>query len=205
MTADRRLRVGGWAALVVAIVAPLQVIAIVIRADADTVTDPWTSPSSLFFDVLRLGGLLIAVIGLDRLFRSNDPVLGRRVLAIGTSGAALGLAVTAWIIAVGDRAGGAPWIELVGDLLVACWFIGGGLVLLGSGRQLARIGWTALIGGAGQGLTALSVAATFGGTPGVTGTALIDWFLLMGLFVVIYLVRVWSYVVRGRLPGPGVV
>ena len=28
--------------------------------------------------------------------------------------------------------------------------------------------------------------------------------LLIGLFVVVYLVRVWSYVVRGRLPGPGI-
>ena len=26
----------------------------------------------------------------------------------------------------------------------------------------------------------------------------------VGLFVVVYLVRVWLYVVRGRLPGPGI-
>ena len=48
-------------------------------------------------------------------------------------------------------------------------------------------------------------AALLVGQAGVTGTALIDWLMLMGLVVVIYLVRVWSCVVPGRLPGPGVV
>jgi hypothetical protein len=96
-------------------------------------------------------------------------------------------------------------VALPGDLLIGSWFLGGGLILLRSGRQLARIGWTAALGGAGLVLVALSVAVGFGGTPGVTGTALIDWFMLLGLFIVIYLVRIWRYVVGGRLPGPGIV
>jgi hypothetical protein len=209
VTADRRLRVGGWAALLVAILAPLQIVAIWLDVSSFTVVtspDPWSSQPFLTLDVLRLIAVLVGVLGLDRLFAAHDAGMARRLLVLGVSGAVLGLAVDVWIVASAARIGGLQGIgELVGDLLIAGWFVGGGLILLGAGRQLARVGWTAILGGAGQILTALSAAVGFGGTPGITGTALIDWFLLIGLFVVIYLVRIWSFVVRGRLPGPGVV
>jgi len=209
VTADRRLRVGGWAALLVAILAPLQIVAIWLDVASFTVMtspDPWSSQPFLTLDVVRLTAVLIGVVGLDRLFASHDPRMARRLLLLGVGGALVGLAVDGWTIASAARLGGVQGVgELAGDVLVAGWFLGGGLILLGAGRQLARVGWTAILGGAGQILTAISAAVGFGGTPGITGTALIDWFLLIGLFVVIYLVRIWSFVVRGRLPGPGVV
>jgi hypothetical protein len=210
VTADRRLRVGGWAALLVAILAPLQVIAIWLYAGSFpglTSPDPWASEPYLAFDVARLIAVLIAVVGLDGLFRSRDADVARRLLAVGVSGAVIGFAADGWIFlgGAGHAEGAYGLIDLAADLLVAAWFVGGGLILLTSGRQLARIGWTAILGGAGQVLTALCVATGFGGIPGISGTALIDWFLLIGLFVVVYLVRVWRYVVGGRLPGPGIV
>jgi hypothetical protein len=73
-----------------------------------------------------------------------------------------------------------------------------------AGRQLARVGWAAGLGGLGSILAAVAIAVPFGGPVG-TGTSWLDWFLLAGLFVVVYLVRVWAYVVLGRLPGPGIV
>jgi hypothetical protein len=53
-------------------------------------------------------------------------------------------------------------------------------------------------------LTALAIAIPFAGPIGVTGTSLNDWYRILGLFVVVYLVRIWRYVVGGRLPGPGI-
>ena len=83
MTADRRLRIGGWAALLVAIAAPIEVAVAAIAADPD---------SSLNFstltmvEVVRFLFLLVAVIGLDPLFRSLGPDLAGPVRIIGGIG-----------------------------------------------------------------------------------------------------------------------
>jgi hypothetical protein len=208
VTADRRLRIGGWAALLVAVLAPLQMVALwldVSAFDLLTAPDPWSSQPYLALDVVRAVAVLVAAVGLDGLFRSLDPSAARTVLRLGVAGTILGLVADTTLIG-GLRLGAAEsLVALPGDLLIAAWFLGGGLILLRSGGQLARIGWTAALGGAGLVLVAISVAVRFGGTPGVTGTALIDWFMLLGLFVVIYLVRIWRYVVGGRMPGPGIV
>ena len=50
----------------------------------------------------------------------------------------------------------------------------------------------------------IAIAIPFAGPIGETGTSLNDWYRILGLFVIVYLIRIWSYVVRGRLPGPGI-
>jgi hypothetical protein len=207
VTADRRLRLGGWAALLVAILAPLQIVAIwldVASFTAMTSPDPWSSQPYLALDTVRLGAMLVAIVGLDGLFHDLEAPAARTLIRLGVAGALVGLGVNLVVLA-GLRLGAVETLAaLAGDLLIAGWFLGCSVLLLRSGRQLARVGWTAALGGAGLVLTAISVALHVGGTPGLTGTALIDWFLLLGLFVVIFLVRIWRYVVGGRLPGPGI-
>ncbi len=208
MTADRRLRIGGWAALLVAVVAPLRIVALWIAAGAagpDGAADPWATQPYLFVDVLRIVAVLVAIVGLDGLFRSFEPPAARTLLIVGAIGAGLGLAADVAVVAGLRPSILETVLALAADVLIANWFIGGGLVLIRAGRQWARIGWTACIGGIGLILAALSAAVGFGGPVGVTGTSLIDWFLLIGLFVVIYLVRVWRFVIGGRMPGPGLV
>ncbi|HUQ78418.1 MAG TPA: hypothetical protein VM427_06070 [Patescibacteria group bacterium] len=208
MTADRRLRIGGWAALLVAIVAPLRIVALWTAVGSTGTAgagDPWATQPYLIVDLVRIVGVLVAIVGLDGLFGSFEPSSARMLLVVGGVGAGLGLAAD-----VTTAAGLRPSVletvlVLAGDVLIAAWFIGGGLVLVRAGRQWARVGWTACLGGIGQVLAAGSAAVGFGGPVGVTGTSLIDWFLLIGLFVVIYLVRVWRFVVGGRMPGPGLV
>ncbi len=76
---------------------------------------------------------------------------------------------------------------------------------MSAGRDLARVGWPAELGGLGM------IAGgdrdrhrRFGGPVGDSGTSSLDWFLLLSLFVIVYLVRIWRYVVGGRLLGPGI-
>jgi hypothetical protein len=191
VTADRRLRTGGWAALLAALASPLRVVALWFAAGSSTSfasPDPWSSPLFLWVDLARVAALLVAIGGLDAFFRRFEAATAPRLLALGGVGAGLALVADAAVLAGLPRGGLAIILGLVGEILIAAWFLGGGLVLLRAGRQWARIGWTACLGGG----------------VGVTGTALIDWFLLLGLFVIVYLVRVWRYVVGGRLPGPGI-
>ena len=200
MTADRRLRIGGWAALLVAILAPLELIALFLSAHA---VNPFGEPAVLVVGGLRAASLFVAVIGLDPLFRSIADLPGRMSRSAGSAGAIFGLG---WAIAHAVGGGGFPltFLGLAGGVLTGVWFIGGGTILMSAGRQLARVGWAAALGGLGSIAASVAIAVPFGGPLG-TGTSWLDWFLLIGLFIVIYLVRVWSYVVRGKLPGPGIV
>jgi hypothetical protein len=200
VTAERRLRIGGWAALVAAILGPLIVVALFAAASSP---DPFAAPAVVALEVARLSALLVAVIGLDGLFASIAAGPSRFARTAGVAGSilALGAALNDVTIAV-DRPL-VTLIGLIGSVLIGLWFIAGGAILMSAGRQLARVGWAAGIGGFGTIVAALAIATSFGGPIGV-GTSWQDWFLLVSLFVVIYLVRVWSYVVRGKLPGPGI-
>jgi hypothetical protein len=201
VTSDPRLRIGGWAALFVAVLVPLQFVALFIAAPA---ADPFKGGVYLAVEAVRVVATLVAVLGLDVLFRSIASGPARLALAAGGLGAVIGIATGA----VGYAGLMSEPVEtiafLASSLLLATWFVIGGGILLGEGGPLARIGWTAELGGIGMILTALAIATSFGGAVGVTGTSLLDWFHLLGLFVVVYLVRVWRYVVGGRLPGPGI-
>ncbi|MEO5940947.1 MAG: hypothetical protein ABIZ72_08160 [Candidatus Limnocylindrales bacterium] len=200
MTADRRLRIGGWAALLVAIVAPIEVAVAFLTADR---------PGSLDLDALsaveivRFGALLVAVVGLDPLFRSLAPDLARPVRFVGAVAALALIATDVVGLAVGDLGAAGMLLNLVGSVLVGIWFIGSGAIVMSRGGAFARIGWTAELGGLGMILAGVASALRISGPTG-GGMTWIEWFEVLGLFVVVYLVRVWSYVVRGRLPGPGI-
>lgn len=200
MTADRRLRIGGWAALLVAIAAPIEVAVAAIAADPD---------SSLNFstltmvEVVRFLFLLVAVIGLDPLFRSLGPDLAGPVRIIGVTAASVLIVADVASLAAIDLGTVGTVLTLVAGILAGVWFLGSGAILLRQGGDLARIGWTAQLGGLGNILTAIAVAIALTG-PNGGGLTWLGWFRILGLFVMVYLVRVWSYVVRGRLPGPGI-
>jgi len=201
VTADRRLRIGGWAALATAIIAPLELALIFVESGGTRRPGP-----SLYLvtDVSRFACLLAAVAGLDALFRRIAPRGANVVVIAGSIGAGLGIVAGVALLAGID----APVVQtiavLLASLLAAVWFVGGGGILMHAGGGLARIGWPAQLGGLGLVLAATFVALSISGPGGTSGPSLLNWFQLVGLFVIVYLVRIWFYVVRGRLPGPGV-
>jgi hypothetical protein len=203
VTADRRLRIGGWAALLVAILAPLQLVALFLSAhDAD----PFAATPYLLVETLRVGAILVAVIGLDALYRSIAPGVARFALVAGGLGASIGLIADAVTVGgvTADSLGTLDTVLfLAANVLIGVWFFAGGGILMREGGGLVRVGWTAELGGLGVIVTALAIATDFGGPIG-SGSSWIDWFHLLGLFVVVYLVRIWRYVVGGKLPGPGI-
>jgi hypothetical protein len=212
VTADRRLQAGGWAALLVAILAPLQFVVVRVW--------PGTTQTAFVVGLLALEfaldlGLLVAAIGLDGLFRPIAPVQASRVRAAGIVGAALalGLMVGDWIAVlaamVGDGSGPSVvalgWLLPLSSLLTGLWFFLGGTIVM-AGGGLARIGWSGMVGGGAMILATVAVGLRLGSATGGAPDelSLRDWFHLIGLFVVIYLVRIWRYVVGGRLPAPGI-
>ena len=200
MNVNGRLGVGAWAALVVAILAPLQVAATFLAARD---TDPLGSPSVQALGAARVVAILVAVIGLHRLFTSVAPLPARVVLCCGIAGAAGILGLDAFH-SVGLHVGTLDtMLALVATTLIGVWVMGGGAILMLAGRDLARVGWPAQLAGLGTIAAGFAIATRFGGPVG-TGTSSIDWFLLLSLFVIVYLVRIWRYVVGGRLPGPGI-
>jgi len=201
VTRDRRLQVGGWAALLVAIVTPIQLAALFFAATAG---DPAASRPYVLAETLRMGALFVAVVGLDDLFRRHDPGLADRIRLLGLLGAGVSVALDAALL---SGLGRTPLdlLALPASVLVGLWFIGAGLVLLGAGGAFPRIGWTALAGGVSAILAAIGVVLPLGaGGIGETGHSIRDYFVLLGVLAMVFLVRVWRYVVGGRLPGPGI-
>ena len=201
MTADRRLRIGGWAALATAVIAPIELVLVYVVAG-----DALRRGSSLYglIDVSRLTCLLVAVIGLDALFRPIAPRGARIVVIAGSVGAAIGVIVSAAALASVDAPTVLATAFLIASALLGVWFIGGGGILMHAGGAFVRIGWPAQLGGLGLVLAAILIALEIQGPGGATGPSLLNWFQLLSLFAVVYLVRIWFYVVRGRLPGPGI-
>ena len=201
MTSDRRLRIGGWAALLVALFVPLQFVLLFLGSRDP---NPFSTTPYLVVETARIVAAFVAVVGLDGLFRSIAPGPARFVLAVGSVAGVIGLA------SAGATFAGLPTgaidtvLFLAANVLLGAWFLGSGGILMREGGGLARVGWTAELGGLGMILTAFAIAVPFGGVVGVTGTSIVDWFHILGLFVVIYLVRIWRYVVGGKLPGPGI-
>ncbi len=201
MTAERRLRIGGWAALATAVIAPIELVLVYVVAG-----DPLRHESSLYalLEVTRLICLLAAVLGLDALFRPIAPRGAQFVVIAGSIGAVVGVLASAAILTQVDAPAVVTVAVLLASILLAAWFIGGGAILMHAGGAFVRIGWPAQLGGVGLILAAVLVALSIQGPGGTTGPSLLNWFQLLGLFIVVYLVRVWSIVVRGRLPGPGI-
>ena len=200
MTEDRRLRIGGWAALVAAIIAPVEVVAVVLLTDGS----PAVTPRMVaLIEIARIGALLVAVIGLHGLFRSMAPSIAAPIRLLGALAAVIGIGVDLALLATVEPGSIADVLALAVSVLIGVWFIGGGAILMREGNGLARIGWTAELGGVGIILSALAITVRLTG-PGAAGMTWTNWFQVLGLFVVVYLVRLWRYVVGGRMPGPGI-
>jgi len=200
VTADRRLRIGGWAALLAAVVTPVQLALLFLASAA---VDPATSRPYVLAETVRMGALFVAVAGLDGLFRRHDPVLAGRIRILGLVGTGVSFVLDAAVLA-GIGPTPLDLFALPAWVLVGVWFLGAGLVMLGAGGPLARIGWTALAGGASAILAAIAVVVPLGGQVGETGHSIRDYFVLLGLLATVFLVRIWRYVVGGKLPGPGI-
>ena len=212
MTADRRLQVGGWAALLIAVLLPLEFVAVRILPVG---LDGAVNVGVLTLSSTRLLATLVAVIGLDGWLRSIAPGSATRVLAVGVAGSALGIVLEVWtwfVLTVPGFAGAgfgnvlATWSAALAGILIGLWFFLGGAIVLNGGHGLARVGWPGMIGGGAMILAAVTVAMRFGTATGrgPDELSLRDWFHLIGLFVVLYLIRTWRYVVGGRLPAPGI-
>jgi hypothetical protein len=210
VTADRRLQAGGWAALLVAILLPLEFI---VGHVWPIVPDGAGIVALLALSTAVTLATLVAVVGLDRMFRSIEAGQATRVLVVGVAGVMLDLGLTAgsWITVLSGGGSGPnavviAWLGLLSSGLVGLWFVLGGAVVMAGSHELARIGWSGMIGGVAIILAAFAVATRFGGgtAGGPDELSLRDWFQLIGLFVVLYLIRTWRYVVAGRLPAPGI-
>jgi hypothetical protein len=209
VTADRRLQAGGWAALLVAILLPLE---FVVGHLWPFVPDRTGVLALLALSTAATLATLVAVIGLDRLFRSIAADQAARVRVVGVAGVALdlGLSAASWFTVFSGGSGPSAvvisWLGLLSSVLVGLWFVLGGAVVMAASRELARIGWSGMIGGVAIILAAVAVATRFGASTagGADELSLRDWFQLVGLFVVLYLIRTWRYVVGGRLPAPGI-
>ena len=201
MTADRRLRIGAWAALFVAILAPIELIAAGLTADPRRGLN-LTAASVV--EIVRFVALLVAVMGLAPLFASLAPRWASLVGIVGIVAAILLIATDAVDVAGVDLGPAVAMLSLAGSALIGAWFIGSGAIFMRQGGDLARVGWTAQLGGLGNVLTALALALGAslpnGGSPSWIG-----WFRILGLFVIVYLIRVWNYVVRGKLPSAGII
>lgn len=200
MTSDRLLRIGGWAALLVAIAAPIAFVVLIVAGDHSA---PVGGPLVAAIDVVRLVALLVAVLGLDRLFRRFAPEAATPIRVAGAVGSVALIVIEAAVAAGLDVGVVGDLLGVAGSALVGAWFIAGGAVLMREGDGLLRIGWTAELGGVGTILTAIALAIPLTG-PGGGALAWSEWFGILALFSIVYLVRVWMYVVRGRLPAPGI-
>jgi hypothetical protein len=80
VTSHRRLRIGGWAALLVAIAAPIEAVVAGFTTARSGAMD-LTAISVV--EIMRFTVLLIAVVGLDPLFRSLAPDTARPVRIVG--------------------------------------------------------------------------------------------------------------------------
>ena len=149
-----------------------------------------------------MGALFVAVAGLDGVFRRHDSVLAERIRVLGLVGTGVSFVLDTTVL-VGLSPTPLDLFTLPAWVLVGVWFLGAGLILLGAGGPLARIGWTALAGGASAILVAIGVVVPFGGEI-ETGHAIRNYFALLGLPAAVFLVRMWRDAVGGRLPGPGI-
>ncbi len=150
-----------------------------------------------------MGALFVAIAGLDGVFRRHDPAMADRIRVLGLTGAGVSVALDGALLA-GIGPTPLDGLSLPAGVLVGTWFIGAALILLGAGRPLARVGWTALAGGASAILATIAIVVPLGGEVGETGYSIRDYFVMLGLLAVVFLVRIWRYVVGGRLPAPGI-
>jgi hypothetical protein len=187
VTADLRLRIGAWAALVAAFLGPITVLAAVrmVPSPSDVTT------IALVILGLQALALLVAVIGLRDLLDHLSRNVALAVLAAGAAGSVSYLVADGVFLVSGPST--VPQIvALVGRVLLAVWMVGTAIAVgRGNGGRTATLGW--LIGG-GQLVTAVAVIA---GLENLAG-----WNFLVGTGEVVYLILLWRFALAALRPDP---
>jgi hypothetical protein len=204
----RRRQIGGWAALIVALVVPLQALVLVSTSGSELNT---SSLAFLAVEIVRAVALLVAAWGLHELYRSLDP---RWSMAVLKTGVIASLATATLDLGLITGLIGADWIDsgsgrilvLAINVLGALWYLGAGLLLARSNLDVRRLSTAAQFGGLGGLLGSISLYLS-GMSPeiGEAEQSILRYAQLLGLFVAVYLIRIWRYATAGRLPGPGLI
>jgi hypothetical protein len=197
------MKVGGWAALFAA-VAPLFGIA-ALFVGAESLDDPLASPQFITAEAARAIGLLIASIAFAAWLQELDRPFGLVATVAGVTGTGIALVSDASSL-LGAQS---SWFDLVvliaANVAIALWLIFAGAAIGKAGGELGRVGWVGQLGGVG------TLLATFGlvisGQVPIEGLdrTLIGYAGFLGLFGVIFLVRLWGFASLGRLPGAGLI
>jgi hypothetical protein len=187
VTADLRLRIGAWAALVAALLGPLTVLAAVlmVRSPSDVTT------IALVFTGLQALALLVAVLGLRELLDHLSRNAALAVLAAGVAGS-VGYLVADGVFLVSGPSTGPQIVALVGRVLLAVWIVGSAIaVRRGNGGRTATLGWFV---GAGQMVTVVGVIVGL--------DRLAGWNFLVGTGEVVYLILLWRFALAALRPDP---
>lgn len=193
------MQIGGWAALLAAVAIPLEVAAVLVAQGS--IEERLASPLFVAAESVRLFGFLVAAIGLDQWLREIHSRLGSAAMIAGVTGAGLGLVTAGWPSSAFDTV-----IVVVINGAIGSWLILAGAVVGRAGGDLRRIGWVGQLGGLGMLLTIASVLL-YGGVPSQrwSGPGLFDYAQVLGVFAVVFLIRIWRFAAFGRLPHPGLI
>lgn len=201
MTRTTRTQIGGWGALLAAVAIPLEILTLVIASgpvDERLSSLPFTAA-----EAIRTTGLLVAVVGLDQWLREIQPRLAFAALVAGILGAGLGLFADAMVVAGMSSSSFDLVIFVAANTAIGCWYILTGAVLSRADEDLRRIGWVGQLGGVGSILATALLAS--GIQSAVRAPSWLDYAQLLGVFAIVFLVRIWRYAALGRLPGPGLI
>lgn len=194
-----RRRIGGWAALAIALTIPLLVVGVAASRDG---TDPSASTPILVVEIVRGTAIAVAAWGLDALYRQLSAQHGI-VLATGLV-AGIGIVALDVLLLVGLLK--TPMDDPFTIVLNAClgaWYVGSGLILAAGGPTFRRIGLTAQVGGVGTLLaTATTILLVLDVLPTVARSGL-QVATLLGLFSLVFVVRIWWTVGLDRQPPGG--
>ena len=109
------------------------------------------------------------------------------------------------VVLSGSTAGSnLTWLSIVSNVAIGTWLIVAGTIL-GRDDAFRRIGWMGQLGGAGTLLFVLSFIPLPIPSQSAAGPGLYDYARILGLFGIVFLVRVWRFAALGKLPGPGLI
>ena len=204
MTRTTRIKVGGWAALIAAVAIPFEVAALL--SATGPVDQRLTSPFLAAAEAVRVLGLLVAAIALSGWLHDIDPRLAPVASFAGIAGSGLALLADAAVLLDLPSNDFAPVVFVLVNAGIGCWFILAGSIITRAGDEYRRVGSVGQLGGAGWLLASVG-SLLFSQLPVEAGGGpwLVPYALILSLFGVLFLVRLWQAVALGRYPGPGVI
>jgi hypothetical protein len=190
VTADRRLGIGAWAALVAAFLGPLTTYVLILVPRFASV-----STISLIVGSAQSIALLVTIAGIQEVLDHLASAVARAILAAGLIGGVLALLTQV----IGLYAGPAVVLSLLAvasRVLLGVWLFGSAIAVgRGNGGRAASLGKAA-----GVGLVAYAIlveAGLFGGSADVAAPG---WWLIIGVVESAYLVLLWRFVLAAVEP-----